>query len=185
MRLVTDADAARALLLDAFSRIRDGVADLTDGLDEATATYRPDPDANTIAWLLWHLTRVEDESIAGLAGTEPVWPRWRERFALPLDDDATGYGMSAEEVGLVKASGELLAGYHAEVHEATERYLQALTADELERIVDRNWDPPVTAAVRLVSVVDDQAMHIGQAGYVQGLAERADHHREDDVMRSR
>jgi uncharacterized damage-inducible protein DinB len=169
----TDVEAARSLLLDAFGRIRDGVADLTDGLSEATATFRPDAEANSIAWLLWHLTRVEDESIAGLADTDPVWPRWRERFALPIDDDATGYGMSAEEVGRVQAPPELLAGYYAEVHEVTERYVQGLTADELERVVDRNWDPPVTVAVRLVSVIDDQAMHIGQAGYVQGLAERA------------
>ena len=169
---MTDVDAAQALLLDAFGRIRDGVAELTDGLDEATATYRPDPGANTIAWLIWHLSRVEDESIADLAGAEAVWPRWRERFALPLDDNATGYGMTPEEVGQVRVSADLLAGYHAEVHEATERYLTGLTTEELGRVVDRNWDPPVTAAVRLVSVVDDEAMHIGQAGYVKGMAER-------------
>ncbi len=169
----SDVTAARALLFDAFSRVRDGVVELTDGLDDATATYRPDPGANTIAWLIWHLTRTEDESIADLAGTDPVWPRWRDRFALPIDDDATGYGMTPEEVGEVKASADLLAGYHAEVHEATKRYLDGLTAEELERVVDRNWDPPVTAAVRLVSVIDDEAMHIGQAGYVKGMAERA------------
>ncbi len=169
---MTDVDAAQALLLDAFGRIRDGVAELTDVLDEATASYRPDPGANTIAWLIWHLSRVEDESIADLAGTEAVWPRWRDRFALPVGDDATGYGMTAEEVGRVRVPADLLAGYHAEVHAATERYLNGLTTQELGRVVDRNWDPPVTAAVRLVSVVDDEAMHIGQAGYIKGMAER-------------
>ena len=106
----SDVTAARALLFDAFSRVRDGVIELTDGLDDATATYRPDAGANTIAWLIWHLTRTEDESIADLAGTDPVWPRWRDRFALPIDDDATGYGMTPEEVGEVKASADLLAG---------------------------------------------------------------------------
>ena len=168
-----DVTAARALLSDAFGRVRDGVVELTDGLDEATATYRPDPGANTIAWLIWHLTRIEDESIADLAGTEAVWPRWRDRFALPIDDDATGYGMTPEEVGAVKASrrpARRLPRRGARGHRA---YLDGLTAEELERVVDRNWDPPVTAAVRLVSVVDDEAMHIGQAGYVKGMAERA------------
>jgi hypothetical protein len=168
-----DVTAARALLSDAFGRVRDGVVELTDGLDESTATYRPDPGANTIAWLIWHLTRTEDESIADLAGTEAVWPRWRDRFALPIDDDATGYGMSADEVAAIKASPDLLAGYHAEVHDATEQYLDGLTGEELARVVDHNWDPPVTAAVRLISVVDDEVMHIGQAGYVKGMAERA------------
>lgn len=170
--------AAQALLQDAFSRIRDGVVELTNGLDEATAMYRPDAEANTIAWLVWHLTRTEDESVADLAGTEAVWSRWRDRFALPIDDDATGYGMTPEEVGEVNASADLLAGYHAEVHDATKRYLDGLTAEELARVVDRNWDPPVTAAIRLVSVLDDEAMHIGQAGYVKGMAERAAGHAE-------
>ena len=31
----------------------------------------------------------------------------------------------------------------------------------------------MTAAVRLISVIDDETMHIGQAGYVKGMAERA------------
>ena len=174
MTPVSDLTAARALLLDAFTRIHDNVADLTDGLEPATARFRPDPESNSITWLIWHLSRVQDDHVSGLAGTEQVWPRWRDRFALPLDDpDATGYGMSAADVGRVQAPAELLAGYHADVHEATRSYLDQLTDSELERVVDENWDPPVTAAVRLMSVIEDADMHLGQAAYVQGIADRA------------
>jgi hypothetical protein len=36
-------------------------------------SFRIDPDANTIAWLIWHLTRVQDDHIAGAMGAEQLW----------------------------------------------------------------------------------------------------------------
>jgi Protein of unknown function (DUF664) len=170
---VTAADPARDLLADSFARIRDLVVELTDGLSEDDSTYRPDPEANSIGWLLWHLTRVQDDHVAGLAAVEQAWPRWREKFALPFSDWATGYGHGADEVGAVRVSGELLAAYHADVHSLTMTYVEQLDADELARVVDTNWDPPVTTAVRLVSVLGDVLQHLGQVGYVRGLRERS------------
>jgi Protein of unknown function (DUF664) len=169
-----DLTASRSLLLDAFERVHEGVRGVTDGLSQAAVDFRPDPGANPIGWLVWHLSRVQDDHVAELAGVGQVWPRWRERFALPFEDpDATGYGMSADEVGQVHVSAELLLSYHDEVHQLTVGYLQDLTAGELERVVDERWDPPVTAAVRLLSVFEDAAMHLGQAGYVRGVHERS------------
>lgn len=169
---MTDA-AARDLLVDSFSRIRELVEELTDGLTEADSTYRPAPKANTPGWLLWHLIRIQDDHIAGLASTQQAWPNWRDRFALPFSDWATGYGQSADEVAAVRVSGELLAGYHADVHDLTLGYVRQITDDELARVVDTNWDPPVTAGVRLVSVLGDVLQHLGQVAYVRGLAGRA------------
>jgi hypothetical protein len=165
-------NAARDLLVDAFGRIRETVVELTDGLTEETATYRPDPDGNTIAWLLWHLTRTQDDHVAGLARVEQAWPRWRDRFGLPFSDWATGYGQSSDEVAAVRASGDLLAGYHGDVHQLSLDYVGQISTDELDRVVDTRWNPPVTAAVRLVSVLDDTMQHLGQAAYVHGMAER-------------
>ena len=169
---MTDANAARDLLTDSFARIRDLLVDLTDGLTEEDSTYRPAPDANSPGWLLWHLTRIQDDHMAGLAGVQQAWPEWRERFGLPFSDWATGYGQSPDEVAAVRVSGALLAGYHADVHVLTLRYVEQIDADELARVVDTSWDPPVTAAVRLVSVLGDVLQHLGQAAYVRGLAER-------------
>ena len=168
-----DTDVLRDLLVDSFSRVRELVEQLTDGLDAAVAGYRPDAEANSVGWLLWHLSRVQDDHVADLAGTQQVWPAWRGRFALPFDDDATGYGQGPEEVGQVRVSGELLAGYHADVHAMCLGYLQQVDGEELRRVVDQSWDPPVTASVRLVSVLGDALQHLGQAAYVAGLAERA------------
>jgi hypothetical protein len=162
------------ILVDAFGRVRELVVDLTDGLTDDTASYRPDPEANSIAWLIWHLSRIQDDHLADLAQVEQVWPKWREKFALPFSEWATGYGQGPEEVAAVRVSSDLLSGYHLAVHELTLRYVDALTTTELDRIVDTRWDPPVTAAVRLVSVIGDTMQHLGQAAYVRGLAERRD-----------
>ena len=168
------AEHAKQILADAFGRVRELVIDLTDDLNDEIATYRPDPEANSIAWLIWHLTRGQDHQVADLAHVEQVWPQWRERFGLPFDKWATGYGQGPKEVAAVRVSGDLLGEYHRDVHELTLRYLDGITAQELDRIVDTRWDPPVTAAVRLVSVIGDTMQHAGQAAYVRGLAERRD-----------
>jgi DinB superfamily len=168
------SDHAKQLLVDAFGRVRERVIDLTDRLTDDIATYRPDPEANSIAWLIWHLSRIQDDHVADLAGVEQVWAEWRERFGLPFSKWATGYGQGPKEVAAVRTSGDLLGGYHRAVHDLTLRYLDGITAEELDRIVDTRWDPPVTAAVRLVSVVGDTMQHLGQAAYVRGLAERRD-----------
>lgn len=162
------------LLVDAFGRIRDLVHRATGGARPEDLTYRPDPDANSIAWLVWHLTRVIDDHVSDLAGTEQRWTAdgWFDRFGLPFDPAETGYGHSSEEVGQVQTTSDLLTAYHDAVHTATVDYLKRVTPEDLDEIVDRNWDPPVTAGVRLVSVVGDSLQHLGQAGYVLGMSQR-------------
>lgn len=157
------------LLRDSFGRIADGVPRLLDGLDEAALTYRVGPAANSIAWLVWHLTRAQDAQVADVAGTPQVWldQGFVTRFGLPFRERATGYGQTSEEVGQVRTSAELLAGYFAATHEATLRFLES--EPDLDRLVDTRWDPPVTLGVRLVSVVDDDARHLGQAEFVKGV----------------
>ena len=170
---MSDIDALRALVTDAFSRVEQLVDGIADGLSPEVATYRPDPGANSIAWLIWHASRVLDDHVADLAGVDQIWPQWRDRFGLPFDDFATGYGHSSDQVAQVRVSGELLAGYHHDVQQLARDYIARLDQAELGRVVDGNWDPPVTASVRLVSVIGDITQHLGQAAYVKGLAERA------------
>ena len=159
------------VLKDAFGRILESGTAVVDGLTEDQLTHRAGPDANTIAWLVWHLTRVQDDHVADVAGTEQVWTSqgFAEKFGLPFDDAATGYGQTTEEVGQVVASAEQLAAYLAATHEATIAYLDTVTDEDLDRVVDERWDPPVTLGVRLVSVVNDDTQHVGQAAYVRGL----------------
>jgi uncharacterized damage-inducible protein DinB len=160
---------ANELILDAFERIKQVTHRAVEGLNDDSLMFRPTPDANSIAWLVWHLARIQDDHISGMAGGEQVWHEWAPQFNLPFDEDATGYAHSSEEVGQVRASAELLLGYYDAVHDATIAYLKTLAETDYGEVVDRDWNPPVTRAVRLVSVIADDLQHAGQASYVRGL----------------
>lgn len=162
------------LLIETYSRIPDGVERVLDGLDDAALTARPDAEANSIGWLVWHIARSQDAQVSAVADREDLWVAdgWRERFDLPYDDAATGYGHSAEEVGAFRAEVTDLRGYLGAVHRATLEILAGLAEEDLDRVVDQRWDPPVTMGVRLVSIAADGLQHLGQAAYARGLYER-------------
>jgi uncharacterized damage-inducible protein DinB len=163
------------LLRDLFGRVHEDVHGAVEGLELDALTHRVDGAANSIAWLVWHLTRVQDDHVCEVAGIEQAWTAdgWAERFALPFAVGATGYGQDSDDVAAVRADTELLLGYYDAVHERTLRYLDGVCETDLDRVVDRNWDPPVTLGVRLVSVVDDDIQHAGQAAFVRGIVERS------------
>jgi len=163
------------LLVDAVGRIREVVHRVVDGLTPEQLAFRIDPEANSVAWLVWHLTRIQDDHVAAAFQAEQVWTSqgWMERFGLPFDPRETGYGHQADDVAAVQVdSVELLVGYHDAVHQQTTRYVGRLTDGDLGRIVDRSWDPPVTLGVRLVSVISDDLQHAGQAAMVRGILQR-------------
>jgi len=163
------------LLIDGFGRIREVVHEVLDGLTQADLDYRLDPAANSICWLIWHLTRVQDDHVAAAGNLEQVWLSggWEEQFGLPLDPGDIGYGHDADEVGVVRAPADLLAGYHDATYEQTISFVSRLTDADLAAVVDRRWDPPVTMAVRLVSVLSDDLQHAGQAAFIKGILERS------------
>lgn len=167
--------SASEVLIDAIDRIQQVVHRAIKDASPELLTYRPDTDANSIAWLVWHLTRVQDDHVADAFGADQAWTSdgWASRFALPFDDAASGYGQSSDHVAAVKVGAELLGGYHDAVHDRTVELFKTVTDDDLARVVDEAWDPPVTLSVRLVSLISDDLQHAGQASYVRGLAERA------------
>lgn len=168
----SDIQAVREFLRDSFTRVIEHVDDLTDGLTDEVSFFRPTAEANSIAWLIWHSARQQDLQLCDIAGVEQVWTRdgWDDRFGLDLSGNDHGYGHGPDDVGKVRAPADLLAGYYHAVHKVTLEYIASVTADELERVVDTHWTPPVTASARLVSIIDDGAQHLGQAAYVRGIA---------------
>ncbi|WP_426978220.1 mycothiol transferase [Pseudarthrobacter sp. O4] len=159
------------LLLDAFGRIRDTVGTTLEGTDGEALVRRPSGNGNSIAWLIWHLSRVEDAQLASAAGLEQVWTSqgFVGRFDLPLPIRDTGYGHSTGQVDAVKAPPELLLEYYDAVHRQTVAFLITLGDEDFDRIVDTRWDPPVTLGVRLISTIADCLQHVGQAAYAKGL----------------
>jgi hypothetical protein len=167
---------ACALLVDAFGRIQEEVDAVLAGLTPEQLAHRVDPQANSIGWLVWHLLRVQDDHVAQAFGAEQVWTSdgWADRFALPLPSGDIGYGHTSEQVGLVRVpSAALLAGYAQAVHARTVQHLHGLPDASLQRVVDSSYDPPVTLAVRLVSVLGDDLQHVGQAAFLRGVLERS------------
>ena len=163
------------VIVDGFGRIQDTVRDAVSGLSAAQLNERLDGTANSIGWLVWHLTRVQDDHVAEVADREQVWTAagWVQRFALDLDPAETGYGHDSAAVAAVRVDDpQLLVDYYDAVHSQTLQFLKGVTDADLDRVVDRRWDPPVTLGVRLVSVIDDDDQHVGQAAFVRGVLER-------------
>jgi hypothetical protein len=164
-----------ALLIEIYGRIPPLAEAAVDGLSADQLAEAPAPGANTVGWLIWHLTRVQDHHVSELMETDQIWVTgdWAARCGLGPDPDNTGYGHDPEQVLSVRpTSPDVLLGYLDAVHVRTCGLLEGLSADDLDRVVDRRWDPPVTMGVRLVSIADDCMQHVGQAAYVRGILTR-------------
>jgi hypothetical protein len=161
-----------ALLLELYGRIPPLARHAVEGVDVALLTEAPSPDANTIAWLVWHVARVEDHHFAEILEAEQLWVTgdWARHFGLAPDPQNTGYGHAPADVAAVRPDGSgVLLEYLDAVDQRVEGWLSSVTAADLDRVIDRRWDPPVTLGVRLVSIADDGLQHAGQAAYVRGL----------------
>ena len=164
------------LLIDAFGRINNSMHLCLAGLTPDQLVYRPDEQANSIAWLAWHLTRVQDDHVSDLAGRPQAWVAegWHARFDRPADAADTGFGHTVDQVEAVRpASARILLDYFDVVHLSSLEYLREIRSNDLDRVLDEpQWDPRPTVGVRLVSVVDDCLEHAGQIAYVRGLLEQ-------------
>jgi uncharacterized damage-inducible protein DinB len=162
------------LVIDALGRVEEDLHRTLDGLTAEQLAFRPSEHANSIAWLAWHLTRVMDDHVSELAGRQQAWvaDNWHARFGKPADAGDTGFGYSSDQVASLRPDGpRVLIDYYAAVHERGVAYVRTLSCEDLDRVVDKNWDPPVTAGVRLISVVNDCTQHVGQMAYIRGLVE--------------
>jgi hypothetical protein len=170
---MTSAD----LLADAFGRIRETVHEVVGDLAPDQLAFRVGADANPVSWLIWHLTRVQDDHVAAAFGVPQVWStgKWAARFGLPEETMEIGYGHSSSQVAAVTgavSSADLLIDYHEATYQQTLKHVSGVTDADLDRVVDRSWDPPVTLGVRLISVIDDDMQHAGQAAFVRGYVLR-------------
>lgn len=168
-------DIAHQLLRDGFTRVPDDLPGLLRSLSADELLWQPDPESNSIAWLVWHLARVQDDHMAAVGGVEQVWTAqgWEQKFALPYPVTDIGYGQTPEDVAAFNvADANLLLDYQRAAHELTLNVLSGLRDDDFARVIDRRWDPPVTIAVRVMSVLNDITQHVGQVGYLHGLVQR-------------
>ena len=164
---------AKDIVLEGLERIRSLLHRTLDGLTLEEIHRQPSSDANSIAWLVWHLTRVQDTSVSGLMDEDSVWRSqdWPAKFGITEDVDSDGFGHTPEQVAAFRApSIETLLGYHEQVAARAKSYVAGLSAADFDRDLGQpQWQPPPTVGVRLVSVLSDNLQHAGQAAYLRGL----------------
>ena len=161
-----------ALLLECYGRIPPLADEAVEGLTPAELVTQAEPGANPVGWLVWHAARVQDHHLAEVMDADQLWATgpWAAEVGLEPHPANTGYGHTPDQVAAVRPTGPaVLTGYLRAVAERTDGYLATLATDDLDRIVDRRWDPPVSLGVRLVSVADDSLQHLGQAAFVRGI----------------
>ncbi len=166
---------AKAPLLDLYGRMPPLARESVHGLSADRLTAQVAPGTNPIAWLVWHLTRVQDAYLSEFLGSDQVWVGEGRAAGFGLEPDPMnhGYGHTEEQVLAVRPeSGEVLLDYLDAVHERMCSYVGDLTESDLDRVVDEGYDPPVTLGVRLISIADDGLQHVGQAAYVRGILDR-------------
>lgn len=159
---------ASEILRDAASRPAEAARSLRPHLTPETLNAHVGEQANSVAWLLWHMGREIDAQVASLGGHEQVWTAQGFGARLGLDD-GIGYGQTADEARAVRSDdADALLAYLDAATASLIAYLGTLDDDALGVVIDSSWDPPVTRGARLVSVIDDAAQHVGQIGYALG-----------------
>src|SRR5438132_1165435 len=61
------------LLLEIYDRVPPLVRAAVEDLDAEQLVWRPGREANSIGWLVWHLTRVQDHHVAELVADDQIW----------------------------------------------------------------------------------------------------------------
>ena len=161
------------LMNDGYGRILQIVERALKDLTPDDLNELPHPDCNSIGWLVWHLTRVQDHHLADLIGEEQLWVRdgWHTKFNRPPDPKDVGGGHSQEDVAAFRSpSTETLLEYYRATLERSKRYINSLSASDLARELNEpQYQPLPTVGVRIISVLSDNLQHAGQVAYVRGL----------------
>ena len=130
---------------------------LRDGITDEQFYYQPTADSNSIAWLVWHLSRWRDRTSAIVSGETQVWTSegWSQRFG--ISEERTGLGDTPEQV----------AGFRAD-RTIVDRVLK-LTAEQLEEPVKGLPGEPRPGWRVLAGVIGDSTEHVGQINYLRGM----------------
>lgn len=164
---------AKHIVLDGLDRIRTILRRALTDLTLEEAIRQPHPDTNSIAWLVWHLTRVQDNGISGLFNQPQAWisAGWHAQFGMAPDPDNEGQGHTPEQVAAFRTpSLQTLLDYHNSVSERSKAFVDGLAPAEFDRELNEpHYQPLPTVGVRLVSILSDNLQHAGQVAYLRGF----------------
>ena len=132
--------------------------------------YVPDFGSHSIAWCLWHTTRVEDMIINGrILGTDLIWnDQWATSIGLPVDGN--GNGQSDEDAQNVQIAdlGRFIE-YQDLVWKSTDNFLSNATDSDLDREVQtRNSTERVNESITL-HMLGHFNGHRGEMNFLRGM----------------
>ena len=149
-----------------------------DGMTQRELMFRPVPEANSMAWIAWHIARAQDVRSSHLTNREQLWisDGWHARFGLSPDPRGNGRGHTDKQVAAVRPPDvETLRAYCRAAHERARVYVRSLPSDAADQVVDSPENgSSTTVGTILLRMVYGGLAHVGQLAYVRGLVER--HH---------
>lgn len=164
-----------ALIVDGLGRVQEVLHRALKDVPADVLCRLPTRDTNSMAWLAWHLTRVQDHHLSDLAALPQQWTSrgWHAKFGMQPDDTETGSGHTPQQVAALKVdAAALLLGYYDAVYERSKQYLATVQPSDLDgELNEPQYTPLPTVGVRLVSVLSDNAQHAGQIAYLRGYFE--------------
>ena len=111
---------------------------LLNGLEEAHFRAIPDGQEHSIAWVVWHLTRIEDVTMNLLvAGQDQVFElgNWQTKTASPIKHTGNGAGVDVALALSKVVDVHELRAYRAAVGLATQEIARRLTNEDFDRKV--------------------------------------------------
>jgi len=141
----------------------------TDGLTDEQLAYQPTAETNSIAWLVWHLSRWRDAVSATICDEPQVWvcEGWAERHGMP--GERTGMGDTPAQVTAFRVERDVLFGYVDAAHRVTVERVANLTPTQLVQPIVSHTGEKRPAWRALAGVCSDSAQHSGQIAYLRGL----------------
>ena len=127
---------------------------LRDGVTDEQFYYRPKDDTNSIAWLVWHLSRWRDRTSAIVTGDTQVW---------------ISEGDTPEQVADFRPDRDLVLSYADAAHRAIVDRVLKLTANQLVEHVKGLTGEPRPAWRVLAGVIGDSTEHVGQINFLRGM----------------
>jgi uncharacterized damage-inducible protein DinB len=172
----------REYAIQSMERVRQNTLNMIKGLTAAQLKWQPGPEANNIAFLLFHTFRVDDWYFnRWVAGGQELWERegWPKRWRLPTPHEqassafSTGHSWTPQQVAswVPPPLGEMLE-YATAVRKSAIEVIRTLELNRLQE-QPRPDRPEWTVANYLQNGTIHEAQHQAQIDFILGLMKTA------------
>lgn len=163
----------RDFALQSLNESQTALMQAVDSLSQEELMRQPQPGANHIAFILWHMVRAEDWFFHYLFQRVPqVWEseQWHEKLNLPDDPRVTGFGYTEEQVASFPSIQlrDLIA-YSEAVRARTVDYLRSVNPARFDEIAKSRLFGEVSIGNLIGHLLIELAQHVGQIAYIREM----------------